>query len=246
METTINLNNMHPAAQASLNANLDAALANPGFAAFKAQDAISFIRPYDPKAPAIEGYTHHAITYRSTNGKATAPAKMVTLPSVVLPSDWVMSADAATILIRAIEKWQKDQVKGAIEDKQSIINWSGLTLSNALTSLTSITQGDYLTKESILDWVSSALGDAISLRASQLSDAKGHNDAERLAQAARTTNWYRDNLSKLASKVPSLPMEICEKLQAFLAPFGDSMAVRLQRILTKWLNPAVADIGEDA
>lgn len=80
----------------SLNHPTTNAQQAPGFAAFKADARLSFVRAYDPKAAKIDGFTHQVLRYRETKkGKeaataagetvASKPAKMVTVPVLQLP-----------------------------------------------------------------------------------------------------------------------------------------------------------------
>src|SRR5258705_5877937 len=89
---------------------------NPGFAAFKADKQLSFIRPYDPKASSIAGYRHAVVRYRdTTKGVSVKPAKMVTIPVIFLSDDYLMPEVAAKVLVGVLEDEQDVIIRDAID-----------------------------------------------------------------------------------------------------------------------------------
>jgi hypothetical protein len=219
-------------------------------AAFKEDEAFSFVRPYNAAAVGIEGYRHSVIRWRVTGtNKVEKPAKMVTIPAVTLPDDWAMSDEAKAVLIAAIEDQQDALIRDAIEAKKDIVDWSDVDLTSALAALTATRISSRLTKEGIENWFMVA-GNVVrqycEARGTEIADKKSLEGDERKKQIAGTSNAYKAGFAKLAAAVPNLPMEDATRLlnMLTLSEAADDMAKALGKKLNQILNPPAANNGD--
>lgn len=215
------------------------------FSAFKEEEAVSFIRAFSPTAAIIPGYRNAKIGYRNTDGKngVSKPAKMVTIPTISLPEEYsLLPEKAITVFLGVLEDAQDVIIRELIDNNSNIIPWSVVSLDATLTALTEVRKSSRLTKEEIQAWAGVALKDAIYNRASQISQAKGHSEAEAAVQLAATRNTYIDGFSKLAAPVPNLDQGKATALSNLLLISGASDAISkvLKDKLFTILNPAAA------
>lgn len=249
-----------------------AAQTNPGFAAFKAETSISFVRAYDPKSVAITGFTHQVIRYRDTSkGTAVKPAKMVTVPSLVLPAalvdlvplskeaeeigiepsyqvldGYAMPEKARTVLLGVLEDGQSDMIRSMIEDGKSVIEWDSVSLEKVLDFLTAARTSSRLTKEAVEAWAKIALAEACKDRATEIATSKGFDAEKTLKQIEGTTAAYVSNMGKLSAAVPNIGQETALSLQIMLEKSGndDDIAKALRKKLHTILNPVAANNGD--
>lgn len=221
------------------------ALTNTGFSAFKASEAISYVRPYDAKATAIENYRHAVCRYRdTTKGVSVKPAKMVTIPAVVLPDEYsLLPEKARTVVVGMFEDCQDNIVRNLIDNGSNVIPWDAVSLDNCLEVLTAVRVSQRLTKEQVMAWVSVAMLPYIEQRSAQVSEAKSYTPVQATAQLAVMVNAYKDKLGRLSAAVPNLSQDDAMKLQNALkvANLGDDMSRTLLAKLHAILNPAAAD-----
>lgn len=221
------------------------ALANPMFSAFKASEQVSYVRPYDAKAIAIENYRHCVIRYREDKKIAvTKPAKMVTIPAVSLPAGYVIPDEKAqAVFIGVFEDAQDNIVRNLLEHGSNVVTWDSVSVEACLEALTAIRVSQRLTKEQVMNWVGVALAESIKLRAAQVSDAKGENEMQAVARIAIMTNSYKEKFGRLSAAVPNLQQDDAMKLANMLkvASLGDDMSKTLAAKLHAILNPEIAD-----
>lgn len=248
----------------SQTGNTGTSEASPGFAAFKAESSVSFVRAFDPKvAIPMDGYTHQVIRYRDTKGTASKPAKMVTVPALTLPAykeefkqdaegvetDEVirsgygfMPEDAWRVLVDVLESAQSDIIRNLIESGKTVIEWSDVDLDKCLAFLTAARVSNRLTKEAVEAWAKIALAKACEDRAKEIAMTKGYDAEKTKAQIEGTTAAYVANVSKLAAAVPNIGMETAQACSLMLerANVDDDIAKALKKKLYAILNPDVA------
>lgn len=224
---------------------------SPMFASFKAEKKISFIRPYDPKVQAVTGFRNSVIRYRETKEGtktvAAKPAKMVTIPQLILPTDdYLLPEKAAQVLVGVLEDQQDVVIKELIESGASLINWDDLSIDKMLDSLTAVRVSARLTKEQIEGWARIALKEACTARANEISQAKGYDELQTLQQRAGTLNRYVAEFSKLSAPVPNIGQEVATSLQNMLtvANLDDDISKVLAAKLHAILHPVIADTGD--
>lgn len=228
------------------------------FAAFKVaeneqEQSVSFVRPYDPKVQGIEGYRHVVIRYRNTDPKkAEKAAQMVTIPALKLSADYAVFSDGepgnslAKMLLNTLEDEQDSMIRSLIDQGQSNIYWTSLTLEKVIEAYNAVRVSQRLTKEQIEAWAVIALKEACEVRADQISESKGYNEEQKEKQRAGTLNAYKELASKLAAPVPNIGQEQATALKNMLvvAKLDDDMAKVLRNKLEAILNPKVVD-GSD-
>jgi hypothetical protein len=222
---------------------------SPMFAAFKLDKRISFIRPYDPKAPMAQGYRHAVIRYRET-GKQTVSktAQMVTIPQVTLSDDYLMPEKASQVLVGILEDQQDIMLRAFIDNGISVIEWESVSIDNCLDSLTAVRISQRLTKEQVENWVNVALVDSLRVRGKQNAESKGYVvDSEKfLAQIAGTIAAYRERFARLAAPVPNLDQNAAQALVNMLlvAKVDDDISRSLSKKLHAILHPVVLESGD--
>lgn len=228
----------------------------PNFAAFIAEKEISFVREYDPKVTAIEGYRHSVIRYRNTDGKSTKTAQMVTIPALKLPTDYAVFSDGepgtslAKMLLDTLEDAQDSMIRVFIDgdgkNKVSNIGWSLLTLEQVIANYNAVRVSVRLTKEQIEAWAKIAFVAACNQRADQISEASKHTPEQNAKQRAGTLNAYADLAMKLAAPVPNIGQNqaIALKNMLTVAKLDDDMAKALFAKLEVILNPKVVENGD--
>lgn len=219
---------------------------NPNFAAFIADKQMSHVRPYDAKATIVEAYRHIVIRYRDDkkNAVAAKPAKMVTVPNVLLPAEYQsLPAKAQSVIVGVFEDCQDDIVRNLIDHGSNVIPWDVISLDACLEALTAIRVSKRLTKDEVMNWVGVSLADAIKLRANQVSEAKGENEQQSIARVAVMTNSYKEKFGRLSAAVPNLVQDDAMRLSNMLsqANLGDDMSKTLAAKLHAILNPELAD-----
>lgn len=223
------------------------------FAAFKAEEQISFVRTYDPRVQAIEGYRHAIIRYRNTDKKAVEKtAQMVTIPQLKMDASLAVFEDskngnaAASILLGVFEDEQDAMIRSMIDSGQSNIHWNLLTLDCVLASLTAARVSNRLTKEQIEAWAKIAFVEVCNTRADQISQAKSYNADQAAKQRAGTLNAYVELAAKLSAPVPNIGMEQATALknQMALAKLDDDMSKVLRAKLEAILNPKIVENGD--
>jgi hypothetical protein len=223
---------------------VSSAMQSPGFAAFKAEERISFIRQYSPQVTEIEGMRHAVIRYRNTDGKSTKTAQMVTVPQIAFPEEYQLLPEKALQVLRGVFEDEQDNIiRAKIDAQATYIHWDSLTLDEVLTSLTAIRMSQRLTKEQIEQWAKIALLEACEKRARQICEAKSITGPEVNKQIAGTLNAYVSCMMKLAAPVPNLgEQEARAALNMLkLAQLGDDMAKVLMTKLDAILNPKVVE-----
>ena len=231
MDTTIQV--LTPTAQQAVSYNPEA--------------SVSFVRPYDPKQVAIQGFRVSVVRYRdTTKGTAIKPAKMVIIPQVSLPDDYLMPELASKVFLGVIEDAQDAIVRQKIEEACATLAWADVSLDAALLDLTAVRVSQRLTKEQIEAWAKVACAPAFDARSKEISDSKQHSEEQRKAQRAGTENAYIANLAKLAAPVPNLGQETAVTLQSFLtkAELADDLSKTLLAKLHAILNPVAANAGD--
>lgn len=217
------------------------------FAAFKAEESISFVRTYDPRVQAIEGYRHAVIRYRNTDKKAVEKtAQMVTIPQLKLSDEYLLPEKAASVLLGLFEDEQDSMIRSMIDAGTSNIHWNNLTLDCVLASLTAARVSNRLTKEQIEAWARIAFVEVCNQRADQISSAKSYNAEQATKQRAGTLNAYVELAAKLSAPVPNIGMEQATALknQMILAKLDDDMAKVLRAKLETILNPKIVENGD--
>lgn len=228
-------------------ADLPLAVVPSSFAAFKAEEAISFVRQYDPRVQGIPGMRHAVIRYRNTDKKiAEKTAQMVTIPQIALNDDYLLPEQAAKVLLGIIEDEQDNMIRSMIDTGASVIHWANLTLEMTLASLTAIRVSSRLSKEQIEGWAKIALVPACNQRADQVSEAKSYNADQQAKQRAGTLNAYCELICKLAAPVPNIGQEqaTAAKNLLLVSKLDDDMAKVLLNKLDAILNPKVLSGGE--
>lgn len=223
------------------------ALTLSSFAAFKVEEAISFVRVYDPKVQSIEGYRHAVIRYRNTDKKvAEKIAQMVTIPQLKLTDDFLMPDVAGKVLLGVLEDEQDNMIRSMIDQSKSVIHWSDLTLDCIFASLTALRVSNRLSKEQIEAWANIAFVPFCNQRADQISEAKQYNEDQKAKQRAGTLNAYKELACKLSAPVPNIGQESATALQNMflVAKLDDDMAKVLKAKLHAILNPVVANMGD--
>lgn len=214
------------------------------FAAFKAEEQISFVRTYDPRVQAIAGYRHAVIRYRNTDKKAIEKtAQMVTIPQLVLSDEYLLPEKAASVLIGLFEDEQDAMIRSMIDSGTSNIHWNQLTLDCVLASLTAARVSNRLTKEQIEAWARIAFVEVCNKRADQVSAAKSYNAEQAVKQRAGTLNAYVDLAAKLSAPVPNIGMEAATALKNLftLANLDDDLSKVLKAKLEAILNPKILE-----
>lgn len=224
-------------------------LSNPGFSAFKMESQISFIRGYDPKAVEIAGYRHSVVRYRdTTKGVSIKPAKMVTIPALVLPDEYsLLSEKARKVFHGVIEDTQDNIIRGLIDEGKQLIEWKDVTLDSCLDSLTAIRVSTRLTKDQIEGWARAALHPMFMQRAVEKisSKAKGYESLTPEQACAVVGNAYIERFGKLSAPVPNLSQEVATALSNLLkqSQLADDISQALGKKLHAMLNPTV-DCGD--
>jgi hypothetical protein len=217
------------------------------FAAFKADEGISFVRQYDPKVQAIEGYRHAVIRYRNTDKKAVEKvAQMVTIPQLKLTDDYLLPEKATSILLGVFEDEQDAMIRSMIDNGASTIHWNLLTLDHVLASMTAARVSNRLTKEQIEAWARIAFVEVCNQRADQISQAKNYSADQAAKQRAGTLNAYVELAAKLSAPVPNIGMEAATALknQMLLAKLSDDLSKVLFAKLEAILNPQIVANGD--
>lgn len=232
-----------------MNTNTGTNVTSPMFAAFKAETRISFIRPFDPKQCInVPDYRHAVLRYRQTDKNvASKPAKMVTVPSVVLPADLFSMPEKARKVLTGVIEDQQDAILKALNDSGvSMIEWDSISLDNCLDALTAIQTSQRLTKEQIENWIMVSMIDLLRKRGVQIAESKnfaaGSDDYTK--QIAVIINNYRGKFGNLAAPVPNLAQNEAQALQNMLttSQLDDDIARSLKKKLHAILNPeAVSD-----
>lgn len=216
------------------------------FAAFKEAEAISFVRQYDPRVQAIEGYRHAVIRYRNTDKKlAEKTAQMVTVPQLKLTDDYLLPELATKVLLGTLEDEQDNMIRSMIETS-STVKWNEIVLDSILASLTALRVSNRLSKEQIEAWAGIAFVDFCNTRADQISLAKQYNPEQSAKQRAGTLTAYKELAMKLAAPVPNIGQEQATALKNMLtvAKLDDDMAKVLKAKLEAILNPKVVESGD--
>lgn len=213
------------------------------FGAFKVDDKISFIRPYSPTVQAVEGFRHAVVRYRNTD-KAVAdkPAKMVTVPVVVLPEEYsLIDERARKVILGVFEDEQDNMIRSMIDTQQTVIHWDNVSLEKILDSLTAIRVSNRLTKEQIEGWSKIAFLASCNERADQISEAKKYDTEQSAKQRAGTLNAYCNLAMKLAAPVPNIGQGEATALKNMLlvAKLDDDMAKVLLAKLQAILEPKI-------
>lgn len=219
------------------------------FAAFRAEEKLSFVRAYDPKVTEIVGYRHAVIRYRNTDGKTTKSAQMVTVPQMKLPDDYlvVLSEKEVQVFLGTLEDAEDKIIRSMLDNGVSNIHWDALGKDKAIDFLTAERVSQRLTKEQIEAWFTVAGKSWCETRAAQICEAKGITDAEQIAkQKAGSFNAYKDRMVKLAAPVPNLGESEATALKNMLKSAGlaDDMSKVLLNKLTQILEPKVLDCGD--
>lgn len=214
------------------------------FGAFKIEEKISHVRQYDPKVPAIDGFTHQVIRYRNTDGKnaVTKAAQMVTVPQIKLPEEYsLLPEKAVKVLLGVFEDEQNSMIRSMIDTGSSVIHWENISLDKILDSLTAVQISQRLNKEQIEAWARVAIASACEVRAKQIAEAKNFNAEQTAKQIAGTLNAYVSGFCKLAAPVPNLNQEDATALKNLLtvAKIADDMGRVLLKKLDAILNPEV-------
>lgn len=211
------------------------------FAAYKADQKLSFIRGYDPRTQAVPMFRHAIIRYRVTDGmkaKGTIekPAQMVTIPQIKLNDDYLLPEKATQVLVGLLEDQQDTMIKQLIESKASVIHWDLLTLDNVLNALTAVRVSQRLTREQVQEWAKIAVKEACTKRAEQIAEAKGTDKAK---QVEATLGEYVTSFGALAAAVPNIGEATARALNNMLtlAKVDDDMSRVLAKKLDSILNP---------
>lgn len=221
-------------------------------AMFKEDEQFSFVRPYvAANCTNVEGYRHAVIRYRVTGtDKVEKPAKMATIPSIVLPEDsYKLPDDAKKVLIGVLEDQQDAIIRTIIDDKKDIVDWSSVNLQATLNALTATRVSNRLTRDGIENWFNaSVVKTAAELRGEQVAEQKGFAKGSEQwnKQVAGSVQAYRDNFGKLAAAVPNLGQNTAVALQNILktSEAADDMALALGKKLHQILNPVVVGDGD--
>lgn len=220
------------------------------FAAFRADEQFSFIRPYDPKVQSIPDYRHAVLRFRNTDNKVVKTAQMATVPQIKLPEDFILVMDkkAQQVFLGVLEDAEDDIIRNLHEGhKASKVSWSDLGMQKALDYLTAERVSKRLTKEQIENWFNIAGKQFCEQRAAQICEAKGIKDVETVAkQQAGTMNAYRKGMCALAAPVPNLGENEANALQNMLlvSKLDDDMAKVLKAKLHAILHPEVTENGD--
>lgn len=223
------------------------AVTAPNFAAFKAEEKVSFIRAYDPKAQAIEGYRHSILRWRQTDKNTVAkPAKMVTIPQITLDDNYLMPEVAAKVFVGLLEDAQDAIIKSLYDTKGvTNIGWDMLSLDAVLADITATKVSNRLTKEQVQAWATVAFVDCCKERALEIAQAKGYDEATTAKQVAGTLNRYVGLASKMAAPIPNIGQEEAKALETMMkkGKLADDMAKVILSKLDSILRPAV--LGND-
>ena len=223
------------------------------FAAFKLEEKVSFVRKYDPRVTAIEGYRHCVIRYRNTDPKVAAKvAQMVTVPVMPFPADLAVFADSedakklSSCVMNMLEDAQDEMIRGFIDSGISNVYWDNITLPKVLADMTAVRMSNRLTREQVEAWAKVAMLEACNTRADQISEAKQYNDEQKQKQRAGTLNAYVELAAKLAAPVPNIGQEQATALKNLLvvAKLDDDMTKVLKNKLEAILNPKIAESGD--
>lgn len=217
------------------------------FAAFKAEEKISFVRPYDPRTNAIEGMRHAVIRYRNVDAKAVQrSAQMVTVPQLALSDEYLLPDVGAKILLGVLEDGQDAIIRALVDSGVSNISWDVLSLEKVYEALTAVRISNRLTKEQIEGWAKIAFLVACNTRADQISESKSYDAAKQLAQRAGTLNAYVELACKLAAPVPNVGREqlIALKNMMAVAKIDDDLSRVLSTKIEALLNPKILENGD--
>lgn len=233
------------------NTSNTSTIENPNFAAFNAENKVSFVREYSPKITnPVAGYRHSVIRYRVITAKKDAgeikPAKLVTVPALALPAEYVLPEQVAGLVLTMLQDGQDSMIRESVDAGKSVVSWEDITLDKVITFLTTASVSQRLTRESIEAWVSVALKDALDARSVELHEANREKDSIPLAKRAEAVlARYKQVLGSLAAAVPNLKQGEAEAAQAILkrANLDDDMARSLSKKLHAILNPVVLDDG---
>lgn len=218
------------------------------FGAFKVDEKLSFVRPYDPKVQAIPGFRHAIVRYRNTDkaGTVDKPAKMATVPELKLTDDYLVPEKAANVLLGVFEDEQDNIVRGFVDSGASHITWDSVTLDKVLDSLTAVRLSNRLTKEQIENWSKIALVDSCTVRATQIAVEKKYNAEQTAKQVAGTINAYVALAMKMAAPVPNIGQGEATALNNMLlvSKLDDDMAKVLLAKLNAILHPKITENGD--
>lgn len=222
-------------------------LENPAFSAIKADKQISFVRPFNPKESlSLDGFRNAVIRYRdTTKGVAIKPAKVVTVPAVVLPDDkYLLPVDAAKVLIGAVEDSQDILIREAIDNGANVIEWASVDLDTSLAALNAVRVSQRLTKDQVEAWARVAMAHFFVSRAGEISSNAGHDEAKKVLQLALTTKAYVDSLSSLSAPVPNLSQDkaIALKNALTIAKVNDDISKSLFAKIDAILNPKIDNL----
>jgi hypothetical protein len=221
------------------------------FGAFKLEERFSFVRPYSPQVCVdIPGFRHSVARYRNTDEKvASKPAKLCTVPQLVLPEEYeLLDERARKVILGVFEDEQDLIIKNLIDEHAaSTVAWEVITLDKVLDSLTAVRLSKRLTKEQIDAWFKIACKDVCTVRATQIAEAKGFNAEQTQKQIAGTMNAYCALACKLAAPVPNMGQGEATALQnlLFVGKLEDDMAKVLKAKLHAILNPKIVEQSSD-
>lgn len=218
------------------------------FGAFKVDEKLSFVRPYDPKVQAIPGFRHAIVRYRNTDkaGTVDKPAKMATVPELKLTDDYLVPEKAAKVLLGVFEDEQDNIVRGFVDAGASHVAWDSVTLDKVLDSLTAVRLSNRLTKEQIEAWAKIALVDCCTVRATQIAVEKKYNAEQTAKQVAGTINAYCALAMKMAAPVPNIGQGEATALNNMLlvSKLDDDMSHVLLAKLNAILHPKITENGD--
>lgn len=223
---------------------------SPLFSAIKAEEKLSFVRPYDPKqAIPAEGYRHAVIRFRDTGkpGTVTRLAQMVTIPSAALPNEFLLDDKATKVFLGVIEDQQDEFMRGCILSDQKVISWSDLSVGNMLDLLTAVRVSQRMTSEQIGNWFDVAMLATTTKRGQELAGAKLITDGAKIAEQCKVTHEaYKTRFMRLAAPVPNLDQQAAIALKNMLAVAGiaDDISKALGTKIEAILNPPAANNGD--
>lgn len=224
------------------------------FSAYNEGQRVSFIKPYDPKAPSLQGFSVAKIQYRVTEkqkekGTVAKPTQMVYYPSLTIPQDWKIPEDVASLFLDLCQDEVVEIIRAKIEDKAATIHWDILTLDKVISSLKAVQASKKFTSASLEAWATAALVPFCEGRAKALCEANNVTDeAKCKEQFARTLNAYKDRIVKLAAPVPNLGTEDCNALlkmfevAALADPIADALVAKIKIMLQPKVLKDVTDL----
>lgn len=211
-------------------------------------EGFSFVRAYDPKVTAQQGYRNAVLRYRNTDGKTTKAAQMVTVPQLVLPDDYLMvlSEKAIRVFTQVLEDAEDAIIRSQVEEptKASNIKWVELGVDKALDFLTAERVSQRLTREQIEAWFLIAGKSWCEARAEEICTGKNITDAVEVAkQKAGTLNAYKELMMKLAAPVPNIGQGQATALKNMLvsSKLDDDMAKVLLAKIKQILEPKITE-----